>query len=42
MQFSVHLLIISRKVKMQLKHTEKVCAVYGEGPVTTECVKSGL
>ena len=28
--------LISRKVKMQLKHThiEKICAVYGEGAVS--------
>ena len=26
---------------MQLKHTKKTCAVYGEGAVT-DCVKSGL
>ena len=29
-------LIISRKVKTQLKHTKKVCAVYGEGAVTDQ------
>ena len=26
--------IISRKVKTQLKHNKKICAVYGEGAVT--------
>ena len=28
------LCFISGKVKMQLKHTKKICAVYGEGAVT--------
>ena len=32
--FSVLCFIISRMVKMQLKHTKKICAVYGEGAVT--------
>ena len=28
------IMLISRKVKMQLKHKKKICAVYGEGAVT--------
>ena len=28
--------MISRKVKMQLKHTEKICAVCREGAVTDQ------
>ena len=28
--------IFSRKVKTQLKHTKKNCAVYGEGAVTDQ------
>ena len=31
--FGILCFIISRKVKMQLKH-KKICAVYGEGAVT--------
>ena len=31
--FGILYFIISRKVKMQLKH-KKICAVYGEGAVT--------
>ena len=36
MQHFQHILcfIILREVKMQLKHTKKICAVYGEGAVT--------
>ena len=34
--------IISRKVKMKLKYKKISCAVYGEGAVTDEHVKSGL
>ena len=33
-QFHILCFIISRKVKMQLRHTKKICAVYGEGAVT--------
>ena len=32
--FGILCFIISRKVKMQLKCTKKICAVYGEGAVT--------
>ena len=32
--FSILYFIISRKVKTQLKHTKKICAVHGEGAVT--------
>ena len=29
-------------VKTQLKHTKKICAVYGEGAVTNEMYQSGF
>ena len=42
--FVILCFIISRKVKMQLKHTKKeweeVCAVYGEGAVTESMLQS--
>ena len=34
--FGILCFIISRKVKTQLKHTKKICAVYGEGAVTDQ------
>ena len=40
--FSVLCFIISREVKIQLKHTKKTCAVYGEGAVTDQMFQSGL
>ena len=32
--FGILCFIILRKVKMQRKHTKKICAVYGEGALT--------
>ena len=32
--FSLLCFIISRKIKTQMKHKKKTCAVYGEGAVT--------
>ena len=34
--FSVLCFIISRKVKTQLKHKKKICAVHGEGAVADQ------
>ena len=34
--FGMLCFIISRKVKQQLKHTKKICAVYGEGGITDQ------
>ena len=34
--FGILCFIISRQVKTQLKHTKKICAVYGEGAVTDQ------
>ena len=37
MQHFWHIMFfISRKVKIQLKHKKKICAVYGEGAVTDQ------
>ena len=40
--FGILCFIILRKVKTQVKRKKKICAVYGEGAVTDERVKSGL
>ena len=36
------MLYYSKKGKDTTKTQKKICAVYGEGAVTDECVKSGL
>ena len=35
-------LLFKEMVKTQLKHTKKICAVYGEGAVTNEMYQSGF
>ena len=34
--FGILCFVISRKVKRQVKHRKKICAVYGEGAVTAQ------